>query len=44
MENLSKWEDYLHLLEFEYNNMHQASLKMSLVEDLYGRIFETPNI
>jgi hypothetical protein len=38
----SKWEDYLHLVEFSYNNVYQASLKMSPFEALYGRKFNTP--
>jgi hypothetical protein len=33
----SKWEDYLHLAEFTYNNGFQASLKMIQFEALYGR-------
>ena len=37
MDTPSKWEDYLHLVEFSYNNRYQASLKMSLFEALYGR-------
>jgi hypothetical protein len=37
MDKPSKWEDYLHLLEFAYNNGYQASLKMSPFETLYGR-------
>jgi hypothetical protein len=37
MEKPSKWEDYLHLVEFSYNNGYQASLKMSPFEALYGR-------
>jgi hypothetical protein len=37
MDKPSKWEDYLHLVEFAYNNTHHASLKMSLFEVLYGR-------
>jgi hypothetical protein len=32
-----KWEYYLHLVEFTYNNGYQASLKMSPFESLYGR-------
>jgi hypothetical protein len=32
----SKWEDYLHLVEFSYNNRYQTSLKMSPFEELYG--------
>ena len=42
MDNPSKWEDYLHLVEFSYNNGHQASLKMSPFEVLYGRGCRTP--
>jgi hypothetical protein len=33
----SKWEDYLHLVEFSYNNGYQYSLRMSPFEALYGR-------
>ena len=29
MKNLTKWEDYLHLAEFAYNNGYHASSKMS---------------
>jgi transposase InsO family protein len=29
MDKPSKWEDYLHLIEFTYNNGYQASLRMS---------------
>ena len=32
-----KWEDYLHLVEFAYNNHYQASTKISPFEILYGR-------
>jgi hypothetical protein len=32
-----KWEDYLPLVEFAYNNGYQESLKMSPFEVLYGR-------
>jgi hypothetical protein len=31
------WEDCIHLVEFPYNNGHNASLKMSSFEELYGR-------
>jgi hypothetical protein len=41
MDKPSKWEDYLHLDEFTYNNGYQASLKMSPFEYLYGRKFNT---
>jgi hypothetical protein len=37
MDKPSKWEDYLHLVEFVYNNGYQNSLKMSPFEALYGR-------
>ena len=37
MDKPSRWEDYLHLVEFSYNNRYQASLKMILFEALYGR-------
>jgi transposase InsO family protein len=37
MEKPSKWEDYLHSVEFSYNNGYQASLKLSPFEALYGR-------
>jgi hypothetical protein len=36
MDKPSKWEDYLHLVEFSYNNGYQESLKMSPFEALYG--------
>jgi hypothetical protein len=42
MEKPSKWEDYLHLVEFSYNNGYQTSLKMSPFESLYGRKCNTP--
>jgi hypothetical protein len=37
MDNPSKWKDYLHLVEFAYNNGYQASLIMIPFEALYGR-------
>jgi transposase InsO family protein len=37
IDNTSKWEVYLHLVEFSYNNGYQDSLKMSTFEALYGR-------
>ena len=42
MERPTKWEDYLHLTEFAYDNGYQASTKMSLFEILYGRKCTTP--
>ena len=37
-----KWEDYLHLAEFVYNNNYQSSAKFSPFEILYGRKCNTP--
>jgi len=37
MQQPSKWEDYLHLVEFAYNNGYHTSLQMSPFEVLYGR-------
>jgi hypothetical protein len=42
MDNPSKWEDYLHLVEFSYNNGYQTSLRMIPFEALYGRKCDTP--
>jgi hypothetical protein len=44
MDKPSKWEDYLHLVEFAYNNGYQASMRMSPFEALYGRKCNTPMI
>ena len=37
-----KWGDYLHLVEFAYNNHYQALVKISPFEILYGRKCNTP--
>jgi hypothetical protein len=37
MDKPLKWEDYLHLVEFSYNNGYQTYLKMSPFEAPYGR-------
>jgi len=37
MHHSNKWEDYLSLVEFDYNNDYQESLKMIPFEALYGR-------
>ena len=37
-----KWEDYLHLMEFSYNNGHHESLGVSPFEVLYGRKWRVP--
>ena len=42
MDKPTKWEDYLHLVEFVYNNGQQASLGMSPSEALYGTRCRTP--
>jgi hypothetical protein len=42
MDQPSKWEDYIHLMNFTYNNGYQASLKMRPFEALYGRKYNTP--
>ena len=33
----TKWEDYLHLVKFTYNNRYHSSLGMAPFEALYGR-------
>eukprot|EP00253_Pinus_taeda_P002818 PITA_02818 len=42
MRQTTKWEDYLHLVEFAYNNSYHTSLQMSPFEVLYGRKCHTP--
>jgi hypothetical protein len=39
---LNKWEDYLHLVEFAYNNGYQTLAKLSPFEILYGKKCTTP--
>jgi hypothetical protein len=36
MDKPYKWEDYLHLVEFAYNNGYHVSLNMCSFEALYG--------
>ena len=36
MNNPTKWEDYLHLVEFAYNTGYQASTNMSPFKVIYG--------
>lgn len=43
MQQWSKWEEYLHLVEFAYNNNYHTSLPMSPFEVLYGRKCRTPS-
>ena len=42
MHQHKKWEDYLPLVEFAYNNGYQEPLKMSPFEVLYGRQCNIP--
>ena len=42
MDKLGKCEDYLHLVEFAYNNGYQTLLKMTRLEALYGRNCSVP--
>jgi hypothetical protein len=42
MHQPKKWEEYLPLVEFSYNNGYQKSLKMSPFEALYGRQCNIP--
>ena len=37
MDKPAKWEDYLYLVDFAYNNGYQVALGMSPFEALYGR-------
>ena len=41
-EQPGKWEDYLHQVEFAYNNHYQASNRYSPFKILYGRKCNTP--
>eukprot|EP00253_Pinus_taeda_P035049 PITA_35049 len=43
MQQPTKWEEYLHLVEFSYNNIYHTSLQMSPFEVLYGRKCHTPS-
>ena len=42
MDKPSNWEDFLHLVEFQYNNGKQVSLGLTPFEALYGRKCRTP--
>lgn len=42
MDKMTKWEDYLHLIEFAYNNGKQTTLGMSLFEDIYNKKCKNP--
>ena len=43
MQQPTRWEEYLHLVEFAYNNGYHASLWVSPFEVLYGRKCRTPS-
>jgi hypothetical protein len=42
MDFPTKWEEYLHLVEFAYNISYHTSLKMSPFELMYKRMCRTP--
>jgi hypothetical protein len=42
LQDQSAWDKRLPYAEFSYNNSHQASLKMSPFQALYGRSCRTP--
>eukprot|EP00253_Pinus_taeda_P032043 PITA_32043 len=42
MQQPTKWEEYLHLVEFAYNNSYHKSLKMSHFDVSYGKMCRTP--
>jgi len=43
MQKPTQWEEYLHLVEFAYNNGYHTSLKMTPFEVLYGWKCRTPS-
>eukprot|EP00253_Pinus_taeda_P002927 PITA_02927 len=43
MQQPTKWEDHLHLVEFAYNNGYHTSLQMSPFEVLYVQKCRTPS-
>eukprot|EP00253_Pinus_taeda_P019239 PITA_19239 len=43
MQQPMMWEEYLHLIEFAYNNGYHTSTQMSPFEVLYGRKCRTPS-
>lgn len=42
MEQNTKWEDYLYLVKFAYNNGYHSSVGMAPFEDLYGWTCRNP--
>eukprot|EP00253_Pinus_taeda_P011375 PITA_11375 len=43
MQQPTRWEEYLHLVEFAYNNGYHTSTQMSPFEVMYGRKCRTPS-
>ena len=39
----TQWEEYLHLVEFSYNNVYHSSTQLSPFEVLYGWKCRTPS-
>ena len=42
MDRPKKWEEFLHLVEFSYNNVYHSSLSMAPSQALYGQPCRTP--
>ena len=42
MHQQGRWEEYLFLVEFSYNNGYEESLRMNLFEALYGHSCNSP--
>jgi hypothetical protein len=42
LEFKGNWEEHIVLVDFTYNNSHQAIIRMALYEALYGRRCRTP--
>jgi len=42
LEFQGKWEDYLPLVEFSYNNSYRSTIKMAFFEAQYGKKCRTP--
>eukprot|EP00253_Pinus_taeda_P022100 PITA_22100 len=43
MQQPTRWEEYLHLVEFAYNNGYHTSTQMSPFEVMYGQKCRTPS-